>query len=173
MACFADLLCFISTLKINDMDVDVENTTDNGTGSMMAYNYPNHTMLLTGLKSGTTYNYCVIAMNATNLEEVGEQMCGNFTTAAPSCTEGIYISYKYSLSHMYTVDHTHKHTHKHTKYTHTRAHTHTHTHTHVHIHTKQYIYLRKATVHRSPSSKSVYKLHPPCQSSHYYVCELK
>ena len=147
MACFADLLCFISTLKINDMDVDVENTTDNGNGSMMAYNYPNHTILLTGLKSGTTYNYCVIAMNATNMEEVGEPMCGNFTTAATSCTGGIYISYKYSLSHMYTVDHTHKHTHTQTHkiHTHTRAHTHARTHTHTHTHKHKHTHMHTCT----------------------------
>ena len=79
-----DLLCALSNLILltatNNMSVTVENTTDNGNGSVMAYSYPDHTILLSGLSSGATYSYCVIAVNDSNNEQVGTPMCGSFIT---------------------------------------------------------------------------------------------
>ena len=66
MPCYSpDLLCAMSYLTTNDKSVTVEYTIDNGNGSVMAYSYPNCIILLSGLSSGTTYNYCVIAVSAT------------------------------------------------------------------------------------------------------------
>ena len=46
----------------------------------MAYSYPTQTITLSGLNSDTTYNYCIVAANITNMMEVGEPVCGSFTT---------------------------------------------------------------------------------------------
>ena len=81
MPCFfPDLLCAVTDLIINDMIVTVKNTTDNDDELVMAYSYPNCIILLSYLNSGTTYNYCVVAINATTMVQVGEPVCGNFTT---------------------------------------------------------------------------------------------
>ena len=80
MPCFSDLLCTVSYSIMNDMDVTMENTTDDDDGSMMTYSYPNHILLLSDLNSGETYNYKVTAVSATNLAPVGEPMYGSFTT---------------------------------------------------------------------------------------------
>ena len=47
------------------------------TGSAMAYS---QSITLNCLNSSTTYNYCVVATNATDMERVGEPVCGSFTT---------------------------------------------------------------------------------------------
>ena len=62
------------------MDVNVASGSDEVTGSLMAYSYPIQTITLTCLNSDTTYNYCVIATNVTNMVQVGESVCGSFTT---------------------------------------------------------------------------------------------
>ena len=62
------------------MDVNVASGSSQVTGSLMAYRYPIQTILLIGLNSGTTYNYCVVATDATKMIQVGEPVCGNFTT---------------------------------------------------------------------------------------------
>ena len=56
------------------------NITSDIIDSLMTYSYPTQTITLTGLNSGTTYNYCIVATDMTNMMEVGEPMCGNFTT---------------------------------------------------------------------------------------------
>ena len=66
------------------MDVNVTIDTDNITDSVESYSYPIQTMIISGLNSGTTYNYCVILYNITDMMEVGEPMCGNFTTTGKS-----------------------------------------------------------------------------------------
>ena len=62
------------------MDVNVAIGNGQVTGSLMAYSYPTQTITLTCLNSGTTYNYCVIATDAFNVVQVGEPVCGSFTT---------------------------------------------------------------------------------------------
>ena len=80
----SNLECVISNFTVNNMDVNVTNSTSVITGSLMTYSYPTHTISVTGLNSDTTYNYCIIAINMTNMTEVGEPMCGNFTTIKKS-----------------------------------------------------------------------------------------
>ena len=46
----------------------------------MTYSYPTQTITLSGLNSDTTYNYCIVVTNITNMMEVGEPVCGSFTT---------------------------------------------------------------------------------------------
>ena len=55
-------------------------TTSHVSRSVMTYSYPTQTVTLNCLNSGTTYNYCVIATNTTNMVQVGELVCGSFTT---------------------------------------------------------------------------------------------
>ena len=99
MPCFfPDLLCAITDLTTNNMIVTVKSTTDNDNGLVMAYSYPNCIILLSDLNSGTTYNYCVVAINATTMVQVGEPVCGNFTTNV-SYTESKCVN---SLSHTHT-----------------------------------------------------------------------
>ena len=62
------------------MDVNVASGSGQVTGSLMAYSYPIQTITLSCLNSGTTYNYCVVATDATNMVQVGEPVCGSFTT---------------------------------------------------------------------------------------------
>ena len=62
------------------MDVNVASGSGQVTGSLMAYSYPTQTITLSCLNSGTTYNYCVVATNATNMMPVGEPVCGRYTT---------------------------------------------------------------------------------------------
>ena len=82
MPCFSsDLLCAVSDLTTNNMSVTVEYTTDNDNESVMTYSYRNHTIQLLGLNSSTTYKCCVIAINGSNMEQVGEPLCHIFTTS--------------------------------------------------------------------------------------------
>ena len=81
LPCFSsDLQCALSNFTMDSMDVNVTNSIGNITGPLMAYSYPTQTITVTGLNSDTTYNYCIVATNMTNMMEVGESMCGNFTT---------------------------------------------------------------------------------------------
>ena len=85
-----DLQCDIYNLTANNMSVTIQTTINNITESSMAYSYPSCTIPLTGLKSGTTYSYCLIAINvtiydatnSTKMAQVGKPMCGNFTTTS-------------------------------------------------------------------------------------------
>ena len=85
LSCFSsDLRCVVSHLATNDMDIDVTSVTGHVTGSIMDYSYPTQSITLNCLNSGTTYNYCVIATNTTNMVQVGEPVCGSFTTRRTS-----------------------------------------------------------------------------------------
>ena len=96
LPCFSsNLQCVLSNFTMDNMDVNVTNNVSNITGSLMIYSYPTHTINITGLDSNTTYNYCIVATNMTNMMEVGESICGNFTTIQKSK----YIAFhKYSNS---------------------------------------------------------------------------
>ena len=81
LPCFSpSLQCVISRFITSYTDVDVTNSTSDIIGSVMAYSYPTQTITLSGLNSSTTYNYCVIAIDSTNMMMVGELVCGSFTT---------------------------------------------------------------------------------------------
>ena len=75
-----NLRCVVSQFTTNNMNVNVASGSGQVTGSVMAYSYPTQSVSVSCLTSGTTYNYCVIATNATNMVQVGEPVCGSFTT---------------------------------------------------------------------------------------------
>ena len=78
LACFSsNLQCAIVSFTTNSV---VTNSISDVTGSVMTYSYPTQTITLSGLNSSTTYNYCVIATDTTNVMIVGEPVCGSFTT---------------------------------------------------------------------------------------------
>lgn len=81
LPCFSpDLRCVISNITTNNMIVNVASTNGHIIGSLMTYSYPTQIITLNCLNSDTTYNYCVIATNITNMMTVGVPVCGNFTT---------------------------------------------------------------------------------------------
>ena len=55
-------------------------TTSNVSDPEVTHGYPTHVITLSDLNSGTTYDYSVIAINTTNMVQVGEPLCGSFTT---------------------------------------------------------------------------------------------
>ena len=73
----ATLICELPCLSSNLQCVISHFIT---TGSLMAYSYPTQTITLSGLNSDTTYNYCIVATNITNMMVVGDPVCDNFTT---------------------------------------------------------------------------------------------
>ena len=77
------------------MEVNVTSSTNDVSGSVMAYSYPTQTMSISGLNSGTTYKYCVAATNDSDVL-IGEPdvMCGNFTTV-------MYDNGKYTCTYVY------------------------------------------------------------------------
>ena len=81
LSCFSpNLQCAVSQFTTNNMNVNVVNGGGQVTGSVMVYSYPTQSVSVSCLTSGTTYNYCVIATNAANMVQVGEPVCGSFTT---------------------------------------------------------------------------------------------
>ena len=95
MSCFSsDLRCVVSQFTTNNMDVNVASGNGQVTGSLMAYSYPTQAITLSCLNSGTTYNCCVVATNATNMVQVGEVVCGSFTTRniISDNSNGMYIA---------------------------------------------------------------------------------
>ena len=106
LACFSpELECVLSNITTNNVDVTslIMNTTSNITGSLTRYNYPTQLITLTNLTSGTTYNYCVVAINVTNMMEVGDPVCGSFSTnAMVTATDGML---KYTFFTMAVYSH--------------------------------------------------------------------
>ena len=95
MSCFSsNLRCVVFQFTTNNMDVNVASGSGQVSGSLMAYSYPTQTITLTCLNSGTTYNYCVVATDATNMVQVGEPMCGSFTTVIITSdnSDGRYVA---------------------------------------------------------------------------------
>ena len=81
LSCFSpDSQCVVSHLTTNNMGVNVVCSIGQVTGSVMAYSYPTQSITLNCLNSDTTYNYCVVVTNATDMGQVGEPLCGSFTT---------------------------------------------------------------------------------------------
>ena len=71
--------CVLSQF-VSCTDVNVTIDTGNITGSVESYSYPTQAMIISGLNSGTTYNYCIVYYDATNMMEIGEPACGSFIT---------------------------------------------------------------------------------------------
>ena len=100
LPCFSPgLQCVTSYFTTNDMDFNMNNITSDITDTVMTYSYQTRTITLSGLNSGTTYNYCVGVTNTTNMMEIGESVCGNFTTQTKGksvCTIFIIICLSYT-----------------------------------------------------------------------------
>ena len=80
LPCFSpDIQCVLSQF-LSCTDVNVTIDTGNITGSVESYSYPTQTISVSGLNSNTTYNYCVVLTNTTNMMMVGGPKCGSFTT---------------------------------------------------------------------------------------------
>ena len=85
LPCFSPgLECALFSVSINNTNVapTIINSTSIVSGSDTSYNQPTQLITLTNLTSNATYNYCVVAVNTTNMMEivVGGPMCKNFTT---------------------------------------------------------------------------------------------
>ena len=84
LPCFSsNLQCVVSHFITSCTDVNVTYGASDITGSLMAYSYPTHTITVTGLNSGITYNYCIVATTVILLiimMAVGEPVCDSFTT---------------------------------------------------------------------------------------------
>ena len=65
----------------------------------MTYCYPIQFVTLNCLNSGTTYNYCVVSTDGTNIVQVGEPVCGSFTTVIITrrVISGMVCSYVVSI----------------------------------------------------------------------------
>ena len=78
------------------MNVNVASGSGQVTGSVMAYSYPTQSVSVSCLTSGTTYKYCVIATDAANMVQVGEPVCGSFTTrniiSGSSSSDGMQLN---------------------------------------------------------------------------------
>jgi len=83
-----ELQCVVSKFTTNNMDVTVASTIGHVTGtvSVNTYSNPTQTITLGCLNSSTTYNYCVVTINTTNMVKVGKSVCGNFTTITKKTT---------------------------------------------------------------------------------------
>jgi len=75
------LACFSTQLECN-----ITNTTapissiGNISGSVTSYDYPTQLLMFTELESDMTYEYCVVAINVTDMTEVGSLECRDFNT---------------------------------------------------------------------------------------------
>ena len=108
LPCFSpSLQCVISHFITSCTNVDVANSISDITGSVMTYSYPTQTITLSGLNSSTTYNYCVIATDTTNMMIVGEPVCGSFTTVTwkiiSENNDGKYIIYMHMQMLLFNI----------------------------------------------------------------------
>ena len=90
------LTCVIAQFATNNIDVNVTSSTNDVSGSAMAYSYPTQTITVSGLNSGTTYRYCVIATDRTSTDvQIGKTaaVCGSFTTRILNSdkSDGMYV----------------------------------------------------------------------------------
>ena len=112
LPCFStNLQCVISHFVTSCTNVNVSNSTSDITGSVMTYSYPTQIITLSGLNSGTTYNYCIVATNITNMMEIRGSVCDSFTTQKiiTEINEGnciLYIRTVGTLLLQYTYMHT-------------------------------------------------------------------
>jgi len=94
LACFSPgLECALVNLSSNTIRSLAINGTNDVIGSNASYNYPTQQITLTNLISETTYEYCILAINMTNMTKIGSTVCKNFTAL-------VIIAGK----HLYTVN---------------------------------------------------------------------
>ena len=97
LPCFSpNLQCNLSNITTDGVDaVNIIVTNSNIVGSVMSYSYPTQRTTISNLIDNTTYNYCVVAIDMTNMMKVGEPVCGSFivplspatTTTTPTITK--------------------------------------------------------------------------------------
>ena len=80
LPCFSPNIQCVLSQFMSCTDVNVTIDTGNITGSVESYSYPTQAMIISGLNSDTTYNYCVVVTNTTNMMKVGEPACRSFVT---------------------------------------------------------------------------------------------
>ena len=69
------------------MNINVASTIGHVAGPVMSYSYPIQTITLNCLNNSTTYSYCAIATNITDMMQVGKPSCGSFTTEKATVIE--------------------------------------------------------------------------------------
>ena len=108
LPCFSpNLQCNLSNIKTNGVDaMNINVTNGNIVGSVMSYSYPTQRITISNLIDNTTYNYCVVAIDMTNMMKVGETVCGSFITRPlPGTYVRTYVIktiiqwFRYLLSH--------------------------------------------------------------------------
>ena len=78
LPCFSpNLQCNLFNITTNGVDA-VNITNGNIFGSVMSYSYPTQNITINNLMESTAYNYCVVAINITNMMKIGEAVCGSF-----------------------------------------------------------------------------------------------
>ena len=87
LACFSpNTHCKLSKIAIDGIKCELtpNYTTSSISGSSSSYDYPTQKIIIYDLTSGTRYNYCVTGVSVSNDEivDVGEPICGSFTTSA-------------------------------------------------------------------------------------------
>jgi len=88
--------CSLCSITINGHDVTMSTKFTTGNISLNGVNLPSQAITLTNLRCGTTYNYCLTAVYTSNMTEVGELLCGNFTTMNVT-GNGTMCTYTYIL----------------------------------------------------------------------------
>jgi len=67
-------------------------------GNYTTDDYPTQLLTFNELASGTTYNYCVVAINTTDMMEVGDPVCGDFTTQNESAIKGTIATFTVQIA---------------------------------------------------------------------------
>ena len=75
------LACFSTQFECNITNTTAP-TSSVGiiSGSVTSYDYPTQALMFTELESDTTYEFCVVAINVTDMTEVGNLECRDFNT---------------------------------------------------------------------------------------------
>ena len=99
LACFSpNVYCKLYNIAIDGVKCELtpNYTTSSISGSSSSYDYPTQNITIHDLISGTRYKYCVTGVNVSNEEmvDIGELMCGSFTTRLSTVTrsdnDGMY-----------------------------------------------------------------------------------
>ena len=69
--------CSLCSITTNGKDVTVDTTFNISQKNVTSFS---QALTLSNLTSGTTYNFCLTTIYTANMTEVGQPVCGNFTT---------------------------------------------------------------------------------------------
>jgi len=91
----ATLVCTLACSSSTRLLCTIVNTTApapaSSVGNYTPDNYSTQLLIFNELSSGTSYNYCIVAINTTDMMEVGHPVCGDFTTENESAIKGTII----------------------------------------------------------------------------------